>query len=301
MRQDNPYNRKQKITHFKVREAAELMNFLLENINGKSRTAIKSLLKYRQISINGQVITQYDHALKVGDKVSVNFTRGNTALTHPKLKIIHEDQDFIVVDKGEDLLTVTVGTGRDITAFSLLKNYVKKSSPANKIYTVHRLDRGTSGVVLFSKNRDIQHMLRNNWHEIVTKRSYLAVVEGVIKEDSNQIVTWLTEDEIKLKVYSNKFDNGGKQAITNYKVLSRSSKYTLLELELVTGRKNQIRSQMEFIGHPIVGDKKYGANEEYKRIALHAHKLEFYHPVSHKLIKFKAESPKEFGQLMRRR
>lgn len=300
MQGNKNYVPRTKMTYLRVNEEAELMSFLLDK-TGKSRNAIKSLLGYRQIAVNDKITTQFNHSLKPGDEVSINASRGNTELNHPLLRIIHEDSDFIVAEKEDGLLSVTVGTGRDITAFSILKSYVKKASPANKIYTVHRLDKFTSGVILFSKNRDLQHALRDHWHAIVSKRTYVAVVEGVVEKDSGQIVSWLTEDDIKLKVRSSKFDNGGKQAITHYKVLQRSKNFSLMEVELETGRKNQIRVHMESIGHPIVGDRKYSSRVQHKRIALHANVLEFTHPVTGRQMHFESEIPEEFFRIMRRK
>ena len=220
-------------------------------------------------------------------------------LVHPKLRIIFEDSDLIVVEKKEGLLTVTTGRESETTAFLILKNYVKKSSTRNKIYTVHRLDRETSGVILFAKHSDAQHILRDNWHEIVTKRVYVAVVEGKVEKESDRIVSWLTENEISLKISSSRTDNGGKEAITNYRVIKSNDEFSLLEIELETGRKNQIRVHMESIGHPIVGDRKYGSTTTIGRLALHARVLEFYHPMTSEPLHFETPVPKEFLKVFR--
>ncbi|MHB9055792.1 MAG: RluA family pseudouridine synthase [Paludibacteraceae bacterium] len=299
MRRKTSYVPAPKLTSLTVKEEAGLMEFLMAKMGGMSRSSVKSLLGHRQVAVNNKIITQFDFPLKSNDKVTVNSTRGNIELTHPKLRIIFEDSDIIVVEKKEGLLTVTTGTGDDTTAFSILKNYVKKASPANKIYTVHRLDRETSGVLVFAKNRDVQHIFRNNWHEIVTKRIYVAVVEGKVIKEREKLVSWLTENEVSLKIKSSNFDNGGKEAITNYKRLSSNEEYSLLEIELETGRKNQIRVHMESIGHPIVGDRKYGSTISIGRLALHARVLEFYHPVSGEIMHFETPIPKEFMMLVK--
>ena len=288
-----------KLTKLTVKEKALLMEFLLSKMGGMSRSTVKSLLSHRQVSVNDKVTTQFDTPLRINDRVTINHSHGNVELSHPKLRIIYEDSDLIIVEKKEGLLTVTTGTGLEITAFSILKNYVKKSSAANKIYTVHRLDRETSGVLLFSKNRDIQHFLRNNWHEVVTRRVYSAVVEGKVLKEKDQIVSWLTENEVSLKIKSASYDNGGKQAITNYKRVKFTEDYSLLEIELETGRKNQIRVHMESIGHPIVGDRKYGSTVNIGRLALHARILEFYHPVTGELVHFESPVPKELFKLVK--
>ncbi len=299
MRRKTAYVPAPKLTRLTVKEEIQLMEFLMAKMGGMSRSSVKSLLAHRQISVNDKVSTQFDLKLRINDRVTVNSTRGNLELTHPKLRIIFEDNDLIIVEKKEGLLTVTTGTNQDTTAFSILKNHVKKSSPANKIYTVHRLDRETSGVLVFTKNRDAQHILRNNWHEIVTKRTYVAVVEGKVTRQKDRIVSWLTENEVSLKIKSSKTDNGGKEAITNYKLIKAGEEFSLLEIELETGRKNQIRVHMESIGHPIAGDRKYGSTVNIGRLALHARVLEFYHPVTGEIMHFETPVPKEFTRLVK--
>lgn len=294
----SPYIPAPKLTRISVKEESELMQFLLDKMGGMSRSSVKSLLGKRQVSVNDKITTQFDYPLKNGDLVIINHSQANTELTHPKLSVIYEDSDIIVVEKKEGLLTVTTGSAKDTTAFSILKNYVKKSSKFNKIYTVHRLDRETSGVLVFAKHSEAQHIFRDNWHEIVTKRIYTAVVEGKVEKEEDQIVSWLTEHEISLKIKSSPVDDGGKQAVTNYKRKKFNDKFSLLEIELETGRKNQIRVHMESIGHPIVGDKKYGSTVYIGRLALHARVLEFYHPMTSELMHFETPIPKEFLRLI---
>lgn len=299
MRKNTNYTPPPKMTRLKVSEATQLMDFLLAKMGGMSRSSVKSLLGHRQVTVNEKVVTQFDYMLKAADSVVINSTRGNVELVHPKLRIIFEDSDLIVVEKKEGLLTVTTGRESETTAFLILKNYVKKSSTRNKIYTVHRLDRETSGVILFAKHSDAQHILRDNWHEIVTKRVYVAVVEGKVEKESDRIVSWLTENEISLKISSSRTDNGGKEAITNYRLIKSNDDFSLLEIELETGRKNQIRVHMESIGHPIVGDRKYGSTTTIGRLALHARVLEFYHPMTSEPLHFETPVPKEFLKVFR--
>ena len=299
MRKNTNYTPPPKMTRLKVSEATQLMDFLLAKMGGMSRSSVKSLLGHRQVTVNEKVVTQFDYMLKPADSVVINNTRGNVELVHPKLRIIFEDSDLIVVEKKEGLLTVTTGRESETTAFLILKNYVKKSSTRNKIYTVHRLDRETSGVLVFAKHSDAQHILRDNWHEIVTKRVYVAVVEGKVEKESDRIVSWLTENEVSLKISSSRTDNGGKEAITNYRVIKSNDEFSLLEIELETGRKNQIRVHMESIGHPIVGDRKYGSTTTIGRLALHARVLEFYHPMTSEPLHFETPVPREFLKVFR--
>jgi 23S rRNA pseudouridine1911/1915/1917 synthase len=281
-----------------VNENALLLDFLLTNMSEKSRNSVKSLLKHDQIVVNGKTVTRYDYPLKSGDKIIVGNHRSIVEKNIPQLRILYEDDDIIVIDKEAGLLTITTGSGIDTTAVSLLKDYVQKQSPYNKIYTVHRLDQLTSGVLVFAKNSEAQHQLRDNWRDMVTKRTYVAVVEGKMDESEGKISSWLTENKKNYMVYSSPVDNGGKPAITRYKVLQTSDQFSLLELELETGRKNQIRVHLKDLGHPIVGDRKYGSSTSIGRIALHARVLEFYHPASGEIMHFETPVPKLFLRLL---
>jgi len=284
-----------KETNLKVTEPIDLMTFLLAKMGGMSRNSIKSLLAHRQIMVNKKVTTQFNLPLQPNDLVTVSSGRGNTELSHPKLRIIFEDEHLIVVEKKEGLLTVSTGNTDETTAFSILKNHVKRSSPQNRIYVVHRLDRETSGVIMFAKSKEVQFTMQENWHRIVTRRIYVALVEGNVEKEKDTIVTWLTENEKSLKIHSSDTDNGGQQAITHYRKIKSNDQFSLLEIELETGRKNQIRVHMQGIGHPVVGDKKYGANRSpIDRLGLHARLLAFYHPVTTEIVSFETPVPRNF-------
>lgn len=295
MRHKTPKMPAPKETRLKVLEQAELMNFLLAKMGGMSRNSIKSLLAHRQVMVNNKVTTQFNLQLQPNDQVIITSSRGNIELSHPKLRIIHEDAHLIVVEKKEGLLTVSTGDTDETTAFSILKNHVKKSSPQNRIYTVHRLDRETSGVIMFAKNKEAQLILQENWHRIVTRRVYVALVEGKMEKEQDTIISWLSENEKSLKIHSSDTDNGGQQAITHYRCIKSNEKFSLLEIELETGRKNQIRVHMQSIGHPVVGDKKYGAGPSpIGRLGLHARILAFYHPITTEIISFETPVPRKF-------
>jgi 23S rRNA pseudouridine1911/1915/1917 synthase len=295
MRHKTPKMPAPKETRMKVLEPAELMSFLLAKMGGMSRNSIKSLLAHRQVMVNNKVTTQFNLQLQPNDQVSVTSSRGNIELSHPKLRIIHEDAHLIVVEKKEGLLTVSTGDTDETTAFSILKNHVKKSSPQNRIYTVHRLDRETSGVIMFAKNKEVQLILQENWHRIVTRRVYVALVEGKMEKEQDTIISWLSENEKSLKIHSSDTDNGGQQAITHYRCIKSNEKFSLLEIELETGRKNQIRVHMQSIGHPVVGDKKYGAGTSpIGRLGLHARILAFYHPITTEVVSFETPVPRNF-------
>ena len=300
MKPNNFQNNNAGKTRFGVGEKAELMDFLLQKMGGMSRTSVKNLLAHRQVGVNDKIVTQYNYQLVENDKVTVSSARGNIELSHPKLRILFEDSYLFVVEKKHGLLTVSTGKSDETTAFSILKNYVKKQSPKNHIYIVHRLDRDTSGVLVFAKSREIQLALQQNWHTIVRRRTYNAVVEGIILKQEDTIVSWLTENPKSLKIHSSKTDNGGQKALTHYKLIKSNEKFSLLEINLETGRKNQIRVHLQQIGHPIVGDKKYGSTvNPIGRIALHAKILDFFHPATHRPVSFQSPVPKEFMRIIK--
>lgn len=286
------------ITRIAVKEPAELMQFLLDKMGGMKRNSVKIMLSHRQVMVNGAVTTFYATALTKGDVVEISSARGNIELTHPKLKLLYEDEAIIVVEKKEGLLTVLTGVKEETTAFSILKKHVQKSSMRNRIFVVHRLDRETSGILMFAKSKEIQLRLQENWHTAVTGRNYVAVVDGAVEKEHDTVVSWLSENEKSLKVHSSKTDDGGQQAITHYRRIKSNENFSLVELNLETGRKNQIRVHMQSIGHPVAGDKKYGSTTNpLGRLALHARLLEFYHPVTEKLIRFETPVPRKFLSL----
>ena len=293
-------------TSFRVEAAAELMPFLLSKLGGMTRTSVKQLLSQRRVTVNAGIQTRHDTLLKAGDVVQVLQGRGNIELRHPKLRIIYEDDALIIVEKKNGLLTVPYNPkSSEMTAYSILKEYVKKESKRNTVHVVHRLDRETSGVLVFAKSPELQEYMRTYWRQLVTKRTYVALVEGVFEQKEGTITTWLTEDPHTGMVYSSPKDDGGQKAVTHYKVLKstimgegdQQLPVSLVELNLETGRTNQIRVHMQSVGHPVIGDRKYGHGNEYSpvdRLCLHAKVLEFIHPMTEKKVRFEAAMPKEF-------
>lgn len=294
--------KKQKISTLRVTEESTLLNFLITKLQDQSRNSIKSLLAHQQILVNKQVIRQFDHPIKPGDEVNILWSKGKQSLNHPKLKVLFEDKDLIVVEKAAGLLSIGTAKERSKTAYSILSEYVKKQHPGNKIFVVHRLDRETSGIMLFAKNQDIQSLMQNNWRFAVNQRKYLGVLEGIPQtgDGSGQgtVSSYLWESKA-LIVYASPNPEDGLKAVTHYKVLKSSERYSLAEFKLDTGRKNQIRVQMNSIGYPISGDLKYGGHvSPIKRMALHACVLAFTHPVSGEQMLFESETPKEFLRLL---
>ena len=285
------------------------MEFLIAKMGGMTKSSVKQLLGQRRVKVGNVVQTRHDFALKAGDVVTVSSGRGNSQLTHPKLKIVYEDDDLIVVNKQPGLLTVAATPGSsETTVMSILRAYVKKQNARAGIYVVHRLDRETSGLLVFARSEELQHYMRQYWRELVTERTYIALAEGILEPREGKITTWLTEDKRNAVVYSSPVDDGGDIAITNYKVL-RTAKgdgleakgYSLVELHLETGRTNQIRVHLASKGCPVVGDRKYGHGNESSpidRLCLHAKVLEFIHPVTEKKVRFESPVPKEFNRVL---
>lgn len=291
----------QNMEYFTVEEPTELLKFMLDQLAPKSRKAVKSMMTRGQFFINGKAVTQFNHPLKPGEKVGVvsNQTfKKKSALEG--IKIIYEDDDILVINKDEGVLSVSGKDPSETSAYRQLSQYVKESNRRNRIFVVHRLDRDTSGLMIYAKSEAIKEKLQKNWHTIVKERIYTALVEGVVEKEEDRIETWLTESKT-MKVFSSHYDNGGQIAITHYKKKQNSSKFSLLEVKLETGRKNQIRVHMEAIGHPVVGDKKYGARSvnPLKRLGLHATTLTFDHPGTGKKMSFTLPAPKAFMNLSR--
>lgn len=278
-----------------VRKQAVLLPFLFDLLKDQSRSSVKALLSHGQISVNGKVTNQFDTLLQANDVVGISYERGKIAFNHPLLTIVWEDENLIVVNKREGLLSVANAKVKERTAYHLLSDYLKKEDPRNKIFILHRLDRETSGLMMFARNRGVQEKMQSDWNNMITDRSYVAVVEGRPEKDSDLLVSNLVENA-GMQVYV--VAEGGKEAVTRYKMLRSNDRYSLLELTLETGRKNQIRAQLQEIGHPIAGDPKYGATTNPGgRLMLHARKLHFIHPVSGEIMRFDTQVPATFTSL----
>lgn len=285
-------------TLYHVNEPAELMDFLMQKMSGISRTKVKSMLTNRAILVDNAITTQYNFELKPGMKVQVSRAKHNPEFRNPMLKLVYEDAHILVVEKKEGLLSVSTERQKERTAQHILNEYVKRVHRGNRVFVVHRLDRETSGLMMYAKNEKTQNTLRDNWHDIVTDRRYVAVVSGEVEKDYGTIESWLTDR--KLYVSSSPVDDGeGRYALTHYKTIKRANGYSLVELELETGRKNQIRVHMSDLGHPVVGDERYGSEcDPLGRLALHAFKLCFYHPVTGEMMEFETPYPAAFKALM---
>lgn len=282
-----------------VEKTAPLLDFLFEWLSSESKTTVKSYLRNRQVSIDGCMTTRFDAPLPVGSVVEVSSERTKASLRHPKLRIVWEDDDLVLVEKREGLLSIATDKQPSRTAYNIVSDYLKADDPTARVFVVHRLDRETSGLMLFAKNDKVKFALQSDWNNIVLERSYVAVTEGLFDKEQDTISTYLTENKA-LKVFA--CERGqGKIAQTHYRVLARNEKrgLTLVELQLDTGRKNQIRAHLEYIDRPIVGDKKYGARgvAEAGRVCLHARSIRFVHPNTGEELSFSTPIPSVFSSL----
>ncbi|MGP6139032.1 MULTISPECIES: RluA family pseudouridine synthase [unclassified Jeotgalibaca] len=283
------------VTDYTITESTTLLPFLIAIHPNLGRNAVKSILTRGQVAVDGKKVTQHNHPLAVGQTVSVMSNK--TAMTKTALKginILHEDDAIIVIHKDAGILSMGDRNQAEMTAYRQLTQYVKETNKNSRIFIVHRLDRDTSGVMVYAKTEEVKEALQKDWHTIVKERIYTALVEGEVTESEGTIKSWLTESKA-MKVHSYNYDNGGKYAVTHWKKIRGNKEHTLLEVELETGRKNQIRVHMESIGHPVAGDKKYGAKRNpLKRLGLHASTLAFIHPKTGKLERYTSKVPKDF-------
>ena len=307
--------------NYKVAHDAPLLEYLFEISPGQSRTGVKNLLSKGQVLVNGQGQTAFDWPLKKGDKLTllpkgISIARATRSDARDQVlkagvQILFEDENYIVVDKPSGMLTVATGKEKN-TLYSLLNAYIKVNARMQrkedlisgkapdrstaKIWIVHRLDKGTSGALVFAKNERAKDILQSKWKDLVAERKYVAWLEGHLEKERGAIQTWLVENPKSLKM--NSYDTeikDGQLAITHYRVLATSRHYSEVEFSLETGRKNQIRVHAATLGCPVAGDEKYGAQTDpIKRLALHAHTLVFRNPFSGKMVRCTSPLPESF-------
>jgi 23S rRNA pseudouridine1911/1915/1917 synthase len=284
---------RERLTEFRIDKEDTLMAYLIVKMGSMSRNSIKNLLTKRRISVNGQIESKYDFPLHPGDIVKLDSTNTKYRFSHPKISIIYEDSYLLAINKDVGILSVSTPRHEESTAYKVMLNYVKKQNMQNNLFVVHRIDRETSGVLLFAKDPETQMLLKEHWHDESHQRFYYALVEGVMEKNEDTIISWLTENQKSLKVHSSFSDDGGAKAITSYKMIGNKDGLSLLKVNIKTGRKNQIRVQLSAIGHPIVGDRKYGAHSSpIGRLGLHAAMLGIIHPQTGEHIQFEAPIPK---------
>lgn len=287
------------ILTFVAQADTKLLEFLFGCMPERKRTNVKELLKYDQVMVNGTVTRQFDMELHAGDEVRVNLSRAFVTFYNRRIQLIYEDDDILVVNKGYGLLSMGNDKIKDGTAYSIIKDYLKAKDPSNKLFIVHRLDQHTSGLMVFAKTIEAKEALQHNWNNMVRRRQYVCVVEGKLDPAEGEVRSFLAENS-KFLVYSTDNPEEGKPALTRYKTLACANGYTLAEVELETGRKNQIRVHMQDLGHPIAGDRRYGAKTSpIHRLALHARTIVFVHPVSRRLMEFETPVPASFQSMVK--
>ena len=283
---------------FSVEHPTLLLPFLLTVLTDKSRNNVKSLLSRKLIAVDGRLTSQFDTPLSPGQVVSLLDSPGprSGALPFP---ILYEDEHLIVVNKPAKLLSVATDKEKRRTAYHAVTDYVKSQHVDNRIYVIHRLDRDTSGVLLFARDPETKALFQSRWNEIVLRRGYQAVVEGRPPRDRDTIRSFLVETKTHLS-FSGQPGPGAREAITNYEVTRTGNGYALLDISIDTGRKNQIRVHMKELGCPIAGDKQYGAQTNpIGRLCLHAHELRLRHPATGEELTFTAKMPRDFNRVFR--
>ena len=278
---------------FKVLETDTLMSFIMKKMNGISRNKAKNILSGGSVFIDGKKVTQHNFELKPGMEVKIGRNQTYEPFKSHWVRIVYEDQYLFVVEKRNGILCNSPHPDEE-TVQGILNQYLEKNHQRCHAHTIHRLDRDTSGLLLFAKDKKVALKFEENWKETVYDRRYVALVHGEMRKQEGAISSWL-KDNAQFITYSSKTDNGGKFATTHYKLIKVSNGYSLVELRLDTGRKNQIRVHLQDIGFPVVGDPKYGdGDDKIGRLGLHAFKLCFIHPVTHEDLKFETPFPKSF-------
>ena len=284
------------LREYKVSRDCELLTFLFDTLKDQSKNSVKSLLTNRHITVDGAPVTQYNFKLYKGDTVIISKTPIRKK-TRTNLPIIFENEDIIVINKPSGLLSIASDKEKGSTAYRMLMDYVQQKDKHNRIFVVHRLDEDTSGVLMVAKNPKIQEALQDNWNDLVEKRGYYAIVDGVLKEKQGTIKSYLKKNAQNM-MYSSKKQGDGQFAVTHYEVIKENKDYSLLDVNIDSGRKNQIRVHLGDIGHFVIGDDKYGnPTNPIKRLGLHAYELKIKNPFTGKTYSFKAPMPKEFNTL----
>lgn len=296
-KENNSKPKKLEIKQYVVKENSLLLDYLTNNL-GFSRNNAKNLLSHHLVSIDGAPISQFDFSLSKGDTLIIS-KRPIKKKERSNLPIIYEDDEFIVIDKPFGLLSIASDKEKSSTAYRMVMDYVQQKDKHNRIFVVHRIDKETSGLLMFVKNEKLRNLLQKDWNTLVKTRGYYAVCEGVFKEKEGQIENYLRQNSLNL-MYVTKDKKNSLKCITNYKVLKENKEYSLVDVHIETGRKNQIRVTLGSLGHYVLGDDKYGEPPNpINRLCLDAYELSFIHPISKKIMRFCKVLPKEFSKLVK--
>lgn len=283
---------------YTVEEDAQLLDWLIANLKGLSRNKVKDTLHGRGIKVNGKIVTQFDYPLTRGMKISVSKSKKNDTFKSRYVNLVYEDPYLVVIEKKPGILSMAAGH-KSLNVKTVLDDYFRQTKQRCTAHVVHRLDRDTSGLMVYAKDMQTEQTLEHEWHNIVYDRRYVAVVSGEMEEDEGTIANWLKDNKAYV-TYSSPVDNGGKYAVTHFRVLDRTTEHSLVEYKLETGRKNQIRVHSADMNHPVCGDVKYGNGDDpIHRLCLHAYMLHFFHPVTRARMEFETPIPSQFRMLFK--
>lgn len=283
---------------YTVEEDAQLLDWLIANLKGLSRNKVKDTLHGRGIKVNGKIVTQFDYPLTRGMKISVSKSKKNDTFKSRYVNLVYEDPYLVVIEKKPGILSMAAGH-KSLNVKTVLDDYFRQTKQRCTAHVVHRLDRDTSGLMVYAKDMQTEQTLEHEWHNIVYDRRYVAVVSGEMEEDEGTIANWLKDNKAYV-TYSSPVDNGGKYAVTHFHVLDRTTEHSLVEYKLETGRKNQIRVHSADMNHPVCGDVKYGNGDNpIHRLCLHAYMLHFFHPVTRARMEFETPIPSQFRMLFK--
>lgn len=283
---------------YTVEEDAQLLDWLIANLKGLSRNKVKDTLHGRGIKVNGKIVTQFDYPLTRGMKISVSKSKKNDTFKSRYVNLVYEDPYLVVIEKKPGILSMAAGH-KSLNVKTVLDDYFRQTKQRCTAHVVHRLDRDTSGLMVYAKDMQTEQTLEHEWHNIVYDRRYVAVVSGEMEEDEGTIANWLKDNKAYV-TYSSPVDNGGKYAVTHFHVLDRTTEHSLVEYKLETGRKNQIRVHSADMNHPVCGDVKYGNGDDpIHRLCLHAYILHFFHPVTRARMEFETPIPSQFRMLFK--
>lgn len=291
-------NNQSRFTVFAVREPMELLPFVIKSLDGISRNRAKAILAGGGVRVDRRIVRQFDLVLPAGATVEISKSKPRHEFSNRFVNLVYEDAQIIVVEKKVGILSMAAAH-HSFSVKTVLDEYFRRSHQKCTAHVVHRLDRDTSGLMVYAKTIDAEQILEHNWHDIVTDRRYVALASGRLEQAEGSVESWLKDNKAYF-TYSSPVDNGGKYALTHYRTLRTSPRHTLVELKLETGRKNQIRVHLQDLGHPVCGDVKYGNGDNpIGRLALHAFRLHFHHPVTRELLRFETPVPREFLSVFR--
>lgn len=306
MTKNSPYNEGARnsssnltATTFTVKEASTLLPFITQALHGISRSKAKSILTGGGVTVNDKVRLRHDYPLSPGDTVAVSKRKPAPHPDTKYIRIVYEDSHIIVIDKQPGILSMA-SNHHAFSVKSLLDDYFHRSRQRCTAHVVHRLDRDTSGLLVYAKTLQAEQTLEHNWREIVTDRRYVALVSGQLPQSQGTLSSWLRDNKSFFTISYPSDPGGGKWAVTHYRQLHTDGEHSIVELKLETGRKNQIRVHLQDIGHPVCGDTKYGNGDDpIGRLALHAFRLNFFHPATGQPLTFETPLPHPFIHALR--